>query len=125
MITQNIRVKYAVSIEAVCDRQPDRQKHGDGGAGKNGDHDGDLILDGGKRICSGKNDTGHHAGQGHQADGCHGGDGRGKGGPQRIPEKRIHRFCQCGPVCQRLVIRFFVCVDGLIEIVEPDDVRSR
>jgi hypothetical protein len=34
MIAQNIRVKNAKGIEAVCDRQPDRQKHGDGRAGK-------------------------------------------------------------------------------------------
>ncbi len=117
-------VEGAVGVEAGADGEPDGDEDGGGGAGEDGNHNGDLIFDGGHGAGPAENGASHHAGQGDEADGCHGGNGGDEGRTHGIAPERMESFLQAGTVGKFLVIDLFVITDAFIELHETDDVGA-
>lgn len=61
--SENRFVENAVGVEAVTNGEPDGDKDGGGSAGVDGDHDSNLIFDGGHGAGAAEDSARHHAGQ--------------------------------------------------------------
>lgn len=102
-----------------------RAKTGTGDSGTDGDHNGNLIENGGHGQGARQNLAGHHPGQGDNAHTHHGVEGGQHGGLQGLTDKGQQNVLRRGPHAHQRLNLAALVVDGLSEGLHPQGCPGR